>query len=267
MINKEEKEFIIELGERRQKALADQDSLDPHAFEKKQLEEFYANKDGALAKELAQARKGIIDAAYDSLHVAHEKVEVLAEGNTLPEVIWLTAIKDGKQLVGAMGMTEQVAAYATLVSAEENLPLQEVIMMHPDLLPSLTPREIGAVYAHEAGHDIIISKAKAASAEVPLIPGECAADHVAQVAGYGPELISALDKMKITMPWTAVGGIDHPSTADRIAALQDVSRLGLPIGSITFDNNCNIITGDSLKPDSTPSATSSPAQKQEAYKR
>ena len=110
----------------------------------KMLERHFAAKDGPLADELAAARRGIIDAAYEAIGMAREKLQSVAPGETIAWPVWTTHVEGGREFVGSIAEENFVAHYTS----------KDAILMHPDLLTVLTPREIAAVYAHEAGHDL-----------------------------------------------------------------------------------------------------------------
>lgn len=202
------------------------------------LQKYFAAKDGPAPEELADSRQGIIDAAYDAINIAKEKLENAFPDETIPKPVWITHVNDGKEVVG--GIDKEVpAAYLMMKHGGD-----ENIIMHPDLMTMYSPREIAAIYAHEGGHDLSNISGKTARQE------ECIADHTAQALGYGSELASALQKLgaKIDLSQDK----DHPAISDRVAALADKTRENLPIGSVTFDDKCNITSVETLSPLSTP---------------
>ena len=214
--------------------------------EVKMLERYFAVKDGPNADELAAARRGIIDAAYEAIGMAREKLQSAAPGETIAWPVWATHVEDGREFVANMAEADLVASY---------YPRKDAILMHPDLLTVLTPREIAAVYAHEAGHDIdSLARQDSQFAK----QAECRADHVALTLGYGNENAAALGKIAAVL-----GGVDqsaYPALRDRMAAAADQARMALPIGSVAFDDRCRLVPGTSLEKPDTPSIpTSRPA--------
>ena len=213
-------------------------------LEIKSLKKYFAAKDGPAPEELSDARRGIIDAAYESINIAREKLQAAAPDETIPKPVWLTYTHDGKEVVGDMAH-ETMATY--LSGETTDVIGKETIVIHPDTLTMFTPKELAAIYVHEAGHDIDNighSVGKTAKQQ------ECIADHTAQALGYGDELASALKKMEKEIVFS--GTKDHPAIPDRVAALADKAREGLAIGSVTFDDRCNITSGEPLAPQSTP---------------
>lgn len=213
--------------------------------EVKILERYFAVKDGPNADELAAARRGIIDAAYEAIGMAREKLQSVAPGETIAWPVWTTHVEGGREFVGSLAEENFVARYTS----------KDAIFMHPDLLTVLTPREIAAVYAHEAGHDIDnLERQDSQFAK----QAECRADHVALTLGYGNENAAALGKIAAVL-----GGVDqsaYPTLRDRMAAAADQARMALPIGSVAFDDRCRLVPGTSLEKPDTPSIpTSRPA--------
>lgn len=213
--------------------------------EVKMLERYFAVKDGPNADELAAARRGIIDAAYEAIGMAREKLQSAAPGETIAWPVWATHVEDGREFVANMAEADLVASY---------YPRKDAILMHPDLLTVLTPREIAAVYAHEAGHDLD----NPGRQDRGTARYECRADHVALTLGYGKENAAAMGKIAAVL-----GGVDqsaYPALRDRMAAAADQARMALPIGSVAFDDRCRLVPGTSLeKPDTPAIPTSRPA--------
>jgi len=210
--------------------------------EVKMLERYFAVKDGPNADELAAARRGIIDAAYEAIGMAREKLQSAAPGEVIAWPVWATHVEDGREFVANMAENGLVARYITK---------KDAILMHPDLLTVLTPKEIAAVYVHEAGHDLDNPERQDRES---ARQAECRADHVAQALGYGNEIAAALGR--ITVVLDSVDQSAHPAVRDRMVAAADPARMAVPIGIVTFDDRCRLVPGTSLETPDTPAICS-----------
>jgi hypothetical protein len=158
------------------------------------------------------------------------------------------------------------AHYIPNVSRYENgsvYAFGESITVTPGFLAKFPDNAIGAMVAHEAGHDILnhagtndVSRNQTTgSAPGSRKAKECAADHFAARFTSREEALTLLQTVQKTYggPLLSIGsGPDHPSTNNRIKAIRGYSDaiLDTPTEQIVFRDNCTI--ADVLPPGSTP---------------
>ena len=200
---------------------------DPKA-EKNRLLEFLREHDSPYEvvpqrDSIDEARKGLVDAALDKIIATKAKLEAAFPGEEFPIPIWSDKTVRGEKL-----------SFFAYDGSDKG---GEAIFGRPKTLLIFNTEEMGAIYAHEGGHDL---KEKGFAIYETARQQECAADHTARNVGAGAALKSALEKLKKLYPELADNPDPwHPSLNRRIAALDDETFAHVSSEDLDFDEECH----------------------------